>query len=424
MRSDVLNPDMSFQPIVVTTNILGNAPATVTNVVSVSGGGSIATTASDPTTINPAQVAVPNVVGLTQAAATTAITGAGLVVGTVTTAPSSTVPAGNVISESPAAGTQVNVGSAVNLVVSSGPAQVAVPNVVGLTQAAATTAITGAGLVVGTVTTGASSTVAAGSVISESPVAGTQVNAGSAVNLVVSTGPAQVAVPNVVGLTQAAAATAITGAGLVVGTVTTGASSTVAAGSVISESPVAGTQVNAGSAVNLVVSTGPAQVPIVLSFQVLFGAQSYNMTTGTRNRLPWEIVGVRVVFSEAIATGSVASLSGVTVTGFTGLGTNTLTWSISPLAQGSLLAALAGSGPNALRDAGGNGLYAGTGFTQAIRVLWGDFNDDGVVSAADLVGVNNATIAPYNVFADMNGDGLVSVADVQVVRTRAGTSLP
>jgi PASTA domain len=61
---------------------------------------------------------VPNVVGLTQAAATTAITNAGLVLGTVTTASSSTVPAGSVISESPIAGTQVNAGSAVNLVVS------------------------------------------------------------------------------------------------------------------------------------------------------------------------------------------------------------------------------------------------------------------------------------------------------------------
>ena len=39
----------------------------------------------------PPPVSVPNVVGLTQTAATTAITGAGLVVGTVTTAPSSTV---------------------------------------------------------------------------------------------------------------------------------------------------------------------------------------------------------------------------------------------------------------------------------------------------------------------------------------------
>ena len=136
----------------------------------------------------PAQVAVPNVVGLTQAAGTTAITGAGLVLGTVTTASSGTVAVGLVISESPAAGTLVNVGSAVNIVVSSGPAQVAVPNVVGLTQAAGTTAITGAGLVLGTVTTASSGTVAVGLVISESPAAGTLVNVGSAVNIVVSTG--------------------------------------------------------------------------------------------------------------------------------------------------------------------------------------------------------------------------------------------
>ena len=134
------------------------------------------------------------------------------------------------ISESPAAGTSVSAGSAVNLVVSSGPAPVLVPNVVGLTQAAATTAITGAGLVVGTVTTQASGTVAAGNVISESPAAGTSVSAGSAVNLVVSSGPAPVLVPNVVGLTQAAATTSITGAGLVVGTVTTQASGTVRGG--------------------------------------------------------------------------------------------------------------------------------------------------------------------------------------------------
>ena len=95
---------------------------------------------------------MPNVLGDTQAVATSAITGVGLVVGTVTTASSSTVASGDVISESPAAGTGVNVGSAVNLVISSGPAKVSVPNVVGDTQAAATTAITSAGLTLGTVT--------------------------------------------------------------------------------------------------------------------------------------------------------------------------------------------------------------------------------------------------------------------------------
>jgi hypothetical protein len=64
-------------------------------------------------------------------------------------------------------------------------------------------------------------------------------------------------VPNVVGDTQAAAGTAITGAGLAVGTVTQASSATVASGDVISETPAAASSVAKGSAVALVVSTGP-----------------------------------------------------------------------------------------------------------------------------------------------------------------------
>ena len=135
-------------------------------------------------------VAVPNVVGDTQAAATTAITAAGLTVGTVTMQSSGTVTSGNVISENPAAAASVTKGSAVALVVSSGPAKVVVPNVVGNSQAAATTAITAAGLTLGTVTMQSSSTVASGSVISENPAAGTSVASASAVSIVVSTGSA------------------------------------------------------------------------------------------------------------------------------------------------------------------------------------------------------------------------------------------
>jgi len=134
-------------------------------------------------------VTVPDVVGMTQAAASTAITGAGLTVGTVTMASSSSVASGSVISENPAAGASVASGSAVALTVSSGPAQVAVPNVVGNTQAAATTAINGAGLKVGTVTMTSSNSVTAGNVISEDPAAGTMVASGSSVNLTVSSGP-------------------------------------------------------------------------------------------------------------------------------------------------------------------------------------------------------------------------------------------
>ena len=237
--------------------------------------------------------------------------------------------------------------------------------------------------------------------------------------------PATIPVPNVVGLTQAAAYAAITSAGLVVGSVTMTSDGTVPAGSDISESPAAGTQVVPGSAVDLVISTGPPVVPHVVSFNVLFGSQTYNVTTSSRIRLPWQISGIQVVFSEPIASGGIASLSGgAAVNGFTGLGTNTLTWTFTPIPIGNVPILLSGSGPNALKDAAGNALNSGAGFSEALKILSGDFNDDGVVSAGDLALVTLATKAPYNIFADLNGDGSVTIADVQVVRNRAGTSLP
>ena len=254
--------------------------------------------------------AVPNVVGQTQSAAVAAIQAAGLTAGTVTTASSSTVAAGSVISESPVAGTQAKAASAVTLVVSTGAAgaKVAVPNVVGQTQAAASSSIQSAGLVVGTVTTASSSTVAAGSVISENPVAGTQVNAGSSVSLVVSSGAAQVTVPNVVGQTQAAATSAIQAAGLVVGTVTTASSSTVAAGNVISENPVAGTQVNVGSAVVLVISTGAGSTSTATSVTL---ASSINPASIS------QYVTLTATVTPAAATGSVTFYDGASLLGRT-----------------------------------------------------------------------------------------------------------
>ena len=79
--------------------------------------------------------------GSTQAAATTAITEAKLKVGTVAQQTSNTVAPGSVISQDPASGSSLAEGSSVNLVISSGPQMVTVPNLQGLTQAAATAAI-------------------------------------------------------------------------------------------------------------------------------------------------------------------------------------------------------------------------------------------------------------------------------------------
>jgi serine/threonine-protein kinase len=133
-------------------------------------------------------VTVPNVEGLAQDAATTAITAVKLTGGIVTQESSNTVATGNVISQDPASGSSVAQGSQVNLVISAGPQMVTVPNVEGLTQDAATTAITAAKLMVGTITQQTSNTVTTGKVISQDPASGSSVAQGSPVNLVISSG--------------------------------------------------------------------------------------------------------------------------------------------------------------------------------------------------------------------------------------------
>ena len=221
-----------------------------------------------------APVSVLNVVGQSQEAATTAITeAASLPLGNVTRAYSATMPAGDVISQDPAAGTSVAPGTAVDLVVSRGPEPVSVPNAVGRSEAAATTAITGAGLALGNVTRAYSATMPAGDVISQDPAAGTSVAPGTAVDLVVSRGPEPVSVPNAVGRSEAAATAAITRAGLALGNVTRAYSATMPAGDVISQDPAAGTSVAPGTAVDLVVSRGP-EPPVFSTKIALSGSNS------------------------------------------------------------------------------------------------------------------------------------------------------
>ncbi|MGC9054903.1 MAG: PASTA domain-containing protein, partial [Candidatus Hydrogenedens sp.] len=66
------------------------------------------------------KVTVPDVVGKTEAEARSLITSAGLIVGTITQEYSDKVPKGKVIRQAPTAGSQVDRGSAVNLVISKG----------------------------------------------------------------------------------------------------------------------------------------------------------------------------------------------------------------------------------------------------------------------------------------------------------------
>jgi serine/threonine-protein kinase len=134
------------------------------------------------------KVAVPSgLVGDTSAVAQSQLASVGLTA-TVVDKPSSTVNKGLVISTSPAAGAKTAIGNPVTLNVSSGPASVSVPSLIGLSQSAAYTALAKQGLNVGSVNA-VSSSATAGTVTDQNPGAGAPVTPGSSVNLQVSAGP-------------------------------------------------------------------------------------------------------------------------------------------------------------------------------------------------------------------------------------------
>ena len=90
-----------------------------------------------------------------------------------------------------------------------------------------------------------------------------------------------ISVPNVVGMTEFEATSAIENAGLILGAVTIASSDTVSAGSVISQNPVGGVQIAPGSAVNLVVSSGPATSPVITSVEIIGGEMVFSGTNGS-----------------------------------------------------------------------------------------------------------------------------------------------
>ncbi len=121
-----------------------------------------------------------------------------------------TVPRGAVIGLRPAAGTTLTVGAPVTLVISKGVAPTTVPDVRGLRQAAAVSALARAGLTA-QVRRQFDDQVPGGRAISTDPKAGTGTTRGTSVVLLVSTAPV---VPEVVGLSVAQARQVLADAGL------------------------------------------------------------------------------------------------------------------------------------------------------------------------------------------------------------------
>ena len=166
------------------------------------------------------------------------------------------VPVGVVVSQTPEAGTMVKEERAITIYVSKGGEELEMPNLRGLNQSDAIDKLQQMGLRLGSAYE-TFSDEDSGTVISQDPRSGTRISKGQTVDITVSKGQKikKVSVPDVKGVPVDRARTIIEGSSLSVGG-TSEQESTQAAGTVVSQSPAAGTEVDAGSSVRFVVSSG------------------------------------------------------------------------------------------------------------------------------------------------------------------------
>ena len=202
--------------------------------------------ATSTTTQAAAQVEVPLVVGLREPRAQEVIREAGLEPGD-TEQRESNKAAGVVLEQEPEAGVRVSEGDTVGLVVSRGPAQEVVPDVVGeeLNQALDDLEQAGFDSQVEQVFSEEES----GIVVRQEPEAGANLKEGQTVALQVSKGPKPVAVPDVVGEQASEATSVLREAGFEVNLVTV--PSQDPAGTVVAQNPAGGEISEPGTTVRL-----------------------------------------------------------------------------------------------------------------------------------------------------------------------------
>jgi serine/threonine protein kinase len=148
---------------------------------------------------------------------------------------------------------------AVTLTVSAGPGSAKVPPTAGFTRATAEAKLEKAGFGI-QVEDAHSTSVSAGVVVHSTPSAGTAATRGSDVLLTISTGPKLAKVPVLVGAQRTVAVQQIRSRGLVASVSEETSSSPV--GQVVRQSPSAGSEVEPGSTVSIVVSKGQQKVTV------------------------------------------------------------------------------------------------------------------------------------------------------------------
>jgi beta-lactam-binding protein with PASTA domain len=197
-----------------------------------------------------ASIEVPSVIGRREADATTMLTNQRLRVGTVSTR-ESTEPAGTVIEQQPQPRRPVRLNAPVDLVLAI-PVTVTIPDLRGRDRQAATSMLTNARLQVGETTT-REAEGPAGVVVDQSPKADERVQLGTPVQIWVAV-PVRVEVPSLIGKQEGEALALIKNRRLRVGQVQT-RESAGSRGAIVDQRPRAGERADAGSAIDLIVTT-------------------------------------------------------------------------------------------------------------------------------------------------------------------------
>ncbi|MGU3436319.1 Stk1 family PASTA domain-containing Ser/Thr kinase [Actinomycetes bacterium M1A6_2h] len=205
----------------------------------------------------------------------------------------STIPSGTAIDTRPVAGASIEEGSSVVLEISTGPEQIQVPQLAGLSQQAAAQALSDAGLAIDpTVARAPSARTDIDKVIRQEPSTGSTMAAGSSVRITLGSGPEQIRVPDVTGQAITVAQPNLEGAGFKVKVVQV--DSPRPSGDVVSSSPVGGTTAADGDEITVNVSNGsqfsmPAVVGLTLN-QAVEAMQGAGWT-GTASEIDQNLVG-------------------------------------------------------------------------------------------------------------------------------------
>ena len=202
-----------------------------------------------------------------------------------------------------------------------------VPDVAGMSESDARSAIEGSGLKFVKGDDVASDTVESGKAVSSDPGAGASVLLGGEVTVHFSSGSAMVEVPDVTGMSQSEARSSIEGAGLVWGDVLTEDSASTSAGQIIRTDPGAGTSVERGETVSVVISSGRTTVPQITNMEsqeaqaaITAAGLTYNSSTVEATTTDSALDGKYVVTAVNPAEGTsleIGSAVSITVTHYT-----------------------------------------------------------------------------------------------------------